>query len=97
MNYLLGIDAGTTSMKGMLINEHGEKICHASENYSLTTRGKYEVEIDAGSYWEAFKRVLNNIVSISKINPGNIVSIAATSQGETLVCVDRNGEPCGKQ
>ncbi|NMB96060.1 MAG: hypothetical protein GYA02_05555, partial [Clostridiaceae bacterium] len=83
MNYLLGIDIGTTSMKGMLIDEYGKKLCLASENYNLTTLGRFEVEINAERYWDAFKKIVNDIINISKINSKDIKAIAVDSQGET--------------
>ena len=88
MNCLLGIDVGTTSIKGMLIDEYGKRVCLASENYNLTTQGKFEAEIDAERYWEAFKKVVNNIINTSEINPEDIKAIAVDSQGETLICLD---------
>ena len=41
MYYLLGIDAGTTSMKGMLINGEGKKICLVNENYDIITPSNF--------------------------------------------------------
>jgi len=96
MKYLLGIDAGTTSMKGMLIDEYGNKVCLASENYDLITQSKFEVEIHAETYWKAFKNIIAGILSISKINPEDIKAISVDSQGETLICVDEKGEPLRK-
>jgi len=96
MKYLIGIDAGTTSMKGILIDEYGNKVCLASENYSLITQNKFEVEIQAETYWEAFKKIISRILNMSKVNPEDIKAIAVDSQGETLICVDDNGEPLRK-
>ena len=93
MNYLLGIDVGTTSMKGILIDENGKTICLVSESYNLITQSKFEVEIDAYSYWEAFKRIVKSVINLSRINAESIRGIAVDSQGETLICVDKNGEP----
>ena len=96
MNYLLGIDIGTTSMKGMLIDENGKKVSLVNENYNLITQSKFEVEVDACSYWEAFKKIVKAINNISEINPESIRAIAIDSQGETLICLDKNGEPLRK-
>jgi len=96
MNYLLGIDAGTTSMKGMLIDENGKVICLADESYTLTMQNKFEIEIDACSYWEALKMVVKIILNRTEISTEKIRAISVDSQGETLICLDKNGEPLRK-
>ncbi len=96
MYYLLGIDAGTTSMKGMLIDEEGKKICLVNENYNLITPSNFVVEFEVENYWEAFKKVVKSVVYLSGVNPRSISAIAISSQGETLVCLDKNGEPLRK-
>jgi len=96
MNYLLGVDAGTTSMKAVLIDENGRRICHANENYHLATQTAYEAEIDAGCYWNAFRKVVKSIIDISGISAGKITALSVDSQGETLICVDNDGNPLRK-
>jgi xylulokinase len=96
MYYLLGIDAGTTSMKGMLINEEGKKICLVNENYDLITPSNFFVEFEVENYWKTFKKVVKSVVYVSRVNPCRISAIAISSQGETLICLDKNGEPLRK-
>ncbi len=93
MNYLLGVDAGTTSMKAILIDENGRKVCLASDNYSLATETRYEAEIDACCYWNAFRNVIKSIMDISGIPADKIAALSVDSQGETLICLDNDGNP----
>lgn len=96
MNYLLGIDAGTTSMKGMLVGENGKAICLVNENYTLATQNNFEVEIDAHNYWEAFKKVVKTILGKTGISSEQIRAVSVDSQGETLICLGKDGEPLRK-
>ncbi|HOJ10393.1 MAG TPA: FGGY family carbohydrate kinase [Clostridiales bacterium] len=104
MCYLLGIDAGTTSFKGILIDEKGNTICIAKENYSLLKSGDNGgnndygnnnniVEFRAEQYWEVFKKLINKILAYSEVRPEEIAGLAIDSQGETLICLDENGIP----
>lgn len=96
MNYLLGVDAGTTSIKAVLTDKNGKKVCHANEGYSLETGTRYEAEIDALVYWNAFRNVVKSIIGISGIPADKITALSVDSQGETLICVDRDGNPLRK-
>jgi xylulokinase len=69
MECLLGIDVGTTSMKGMLINKEGENLYYTSVNYELITMKDSFVELEVENYWEAFKKITKNIIYLSKIDP----------------------------
>lgn len=93
MDYLLGIDAGTTSMKGILIDGSGRRICLASENYDLVTPDKFRKEINPEKYWYAFTRVVNKILKESEVSVRNVKAVCIDSQGETLICLDKKGNP----
>ena len=93
MCYLLGIDAGTTSMKGILIDGNGKEICRASANYSLVALDKFRQEIDPEKYWDAFTRIVKSILMESGVPSEAIKAVCTDSQGETLICLDKNGNP----
>lgn len=93
MGYLLGIDVGTTELKAVLFNEDGEEVAASRAEYSLYIPEPDIVELDAEEYWNSCRKVISEILNISKINPREIRSIAISSQGETLIPVDREGEP----
>jgi xylulokinase len=50
-------------------------------------------ELDAEEYWNACKKAVSEVLSISKVNPSDIKSIAISSQGETLIPIDKQGKP----
>lgn len=93
MRYLLGVDAGTTSFKGILIDEEGRIICVASQDYDLLTPSNNIVELEAEKYWEVFKKVVSKLLNKSGVKPEQIVGLAIDSQAETLICLDKNGRP----
>jgi xylulokinase len=91
--YILGLDAGTSAFKGILVNEEGKIIRVASREYSLIFRGSDIVEIDPELYWQSAVGIIRQLQEESNIPSENINAIAFSSQGETLICLDDKGKP----
>lgn len=93
MTYVLSLDAGTTSLKGVLFDTCGNPIASGLVEYNLHKPRPDLVELDSEVYWQATVRVVRNVVGKSRVNPRRILAIGITSQGETLTVVDRDGQP----
>ena len=91
--FVLGLDAGTTAFKGILVREDGRIISVASREYSLIFSGSDMVEIDPEVYWESTVGIIRQLLAESNIPPEEIKAIAFSSQGETMVCLDDKGKP----
>lgn len=86
---LLGIDAGTSSVKVVAIDLEGHRIADRSVAYPTKTDGA-GAEQDANLWWEALRTALAAVV------PGiDILAVAVTSQAPTFVPVDAAGQPTG--
>jgi len=96
VSYLIGIDAGTTSIKAVLINSHGEFIISFGQEYTLDSGPNNSCELDPEVYWKITCQVIREIIRKSEINPAKITGIAFSSQGETIIVVDSNGKPLRK-
>lgn len=96
MDYLLGIDAGTTAFKAVLFDKEGKEIAVAACEYDLEYPLPGWVEVDSEKYWEAFTSVLQTILSKFTGNTKEIKALAIASQGETLICIDHDGNPLRK-
>jgi xylulokinase len=95
-SYLLGIDVGTTSIKGILLSSLGELICSASQEYVLDSGPEGFCELDAEVYWNVTCRVIRKMLEKSGTKPEDISGLAFSSQGETLIPVDSSGKPLRK-
>jgi len=91
MAYLLGLDVGTTSFKAILFDEDGREVASASHEYTLLTPGPDMVELEAERYWDVCKVVLKEICQKGDVTP--LKAMAISSQGETLIALDREGKP----
>ncbi len=91
MECLLTLDVGTTSLKTCVFDADLNLLGHFSEEYKLLTPDPNRVELDPETYWEASKRGIKQALEAAGVNPGQVRGIAITTQGETLIPVDRDG------
>jgi len=96
MSYLLGVDAGTTSIKCVLFDQNGKVIASGRSEYELSMLQPEFVEVEAETYWNALKESLNKVLNESKINVEDILGIGVSSQGETFIALDKARKPLRK-
>ena len=94
--YVIGIDVGTTSVKGMLMNGKGEIVEFAKQEYALDTGEGDICELDAEVYWEVTCVIIQQLIAKSGVDAESITGVAFSSQGETLITVNTEGKPLRK-
>ena len=96
MSYMIGIDAGTTSIKGVILNSNGDLVTSASQEYTLDSGPGEICELDPEVNWKITCQVIKKIFQKSGIDPNIISGVAFSSQGETIIAVDSGGKPLRK-
>ena len=91
MKYYLSFDVGTTAMKCILFDGKFKEVAAENMEYDLKTAPNGIAELDANVYYDTFCKCTSQIVS--KFGAENIVSVAFTTQGETLIPIDSAGNP----
>ncbi len=89
MDRLIGLDIGTTAVKAGLFDASGACLAVAVEEYRLEHPGPDRVELDAERYWTAAQAAIRRVVAGG--DGDAVAAIAVSSQGETIVPVDRSG------
>ena len=93
-NYVLSLDAGTTSSRSILFDKSGNQIAVAQEEFSQFFPKKSWVEHDPNEIWQTQLNSIRAVIEKSSINPENIDSIGITNQRETTIIWNKNtGEP----
>lgn len=92
MSYILTLDIGTTSVKTSLYTEQLKLVGYVSEEYKLITKPNNVIELPAEKYWEASKTGIKRIIEKSGVSGNKIQAIVITTQGETLIPVNSQGE-----
>ena len=90
--YYLGIDLGTTCVKSILFDCHGNACGSASREYDLlfTADG---VEQDANLWWTHSADTAREAVRQSGVDPKSIDAISVSTQGISGVLTDARGTP----
>ncbi|MCD6596580.1 MAG: FGGY-family carbohydrate kinase [Bacteroidales bacterium] len=93
MNLLLGLDYGTGGAKISIINDKGEELSYAFEEYPILTPKPGWSEHEPLNYWELACRIIKKALDSASINPADIKGIAVSSALPSLVLVDKDGIP----
>ncbi|MBL4700473.1 MAG: hypothetical protein JKX85_04370 [Phycisphaeraceae bacterium] len=96
MSLILSIDVGTTSLKGALFDLCGKMLCVRVHEYQLEKPSPDLVELDPEVYWLAAKTVIAQMLAQTEVAPELITAVGVTSQGETLIVLDKQGRPLRK-
>ena len=88
---LLGIDVGSSSVKGVVFDIKGRPKATAARSYDTIRPAANAAEADADRMWEAAAGVIQELSG----GPESIEAIGVSSHGESFVPVDAHGEPVG--
>ena len=89
MEYLIGIDIGTSGTKSVLFDTNGNTVASATAKYPLYQPKNGWAEQNPADWWHA---VCDTLKSISKEACGKICGIGLAGQMHGLVMLDENNE-----
>ena len=90
--FLLGVDIGTSSTKGVLIGSDGKPVAEASVEHDIKIIKSGWVEQDPEvCYWGDFKTVVRQLLIRSQISPSNIAGVGISGLTPDLVPIDKDG------
>jgi len=93
MDYLLGIDIGTSGTKGVLMDREGKIYARAGREYSIDMPQPGWAEQDSKMWWEVTIQIIRKVVKESKINPQQIRGIGLSGQMHGTVFLDKDLQP----
>lgn len=97
MALMIGLDVGTSGVKGLLIDRSGMVLKNATSEYSMSTPKPLWCEQDPELWWRASCEVLKSLTAHANSAGMEIVSLGLTGQMHGLVLLDERGEvlrPC---
>lgn len=93
MDYLIGLDIGTTAEKAALFTTDGKLLAVSTQEYDLITPHLNWVEETAEVYWNAFKDAISDLKAKHPFSAEHdSFALAISAQGETIFFIDENGE-----
>ncbi len=93
MNFLMGIDEGTTGCKACLFNEEGKLISSASREYPSYYPHPGWVEQNIEEIKNCVFASCKEAIEKSGVDPKDILGVSHSNQGITMVLLDENEKP----
>ena len=92
--YVIGVDIGTYSAKGVLVNGKGAVVAESGVPYDLSMPRPGWAEHDAdGIWWSALTSITRRLLDTSGIEPSDIAAIGTSAIGITMLPLDAEGRP----
>ncbi|NLJ70889.1 MAG: xylulokinase [Clostridiaceae bacterium] len=92
MQYLLGIDIGTSSTKILLLDERGHIIDDVERLYDFEIPANGWTEQDPDLWWNAVREIIPEIIQKHNITGTDIKGIGIAGQMHSLVMLDADGD-----
>ncbi len=93
MNYVIGMDIGTTSTKAVLYSEDGKVYGHANESYPLYRDATGMAEEDQEEILTAVTTALRKVVSEIDLTKDNLKGVSFSSANQSLIALDKEHQP----
>lgn len=90
MNYLLGVDLGTSSLKTVLMAEDGRIAAIAAQGYEFSSPYNGYAEQDPQEWWDACCITIKAVLEKSGVSPKEIRGVSFSGQMHGLVALDEN-------
>jgi len=90
---LLGVDLGTSSVKGVAFDLTGRALASREVRSGYTIPRPGWAEADADAWWRAVCGILRELTQT--VGTRRVAAVGITGQAPTLLLVDRDGEPVG--
>lgn len=91
MDYLIGVDIGTSGTKTVLFNDRGEVIGSSLKEYDIIQKKVGWAEQDPESWWQATRASLKEMVEKTQVDVTKIKGIGLSGQMHGLVLLDKAG------
>ena len=96
MNYLIGIDLGTSGTKTVLFDQDGNVVGSATVEYPLYQPQNGWAEQDPADWWNAAAATIRRVMDESGVAPEAVKGVGLSGQMHGLVMLDEAGEPLRK-
>ena len=91
--FYLGLDAGTSGLKALLLDAQGQAHGQATAPYSLVTPRPGWVESDPREWWAALCAATRGALDAAGLDGAAVAGIGLSGQMHTLVLLDDQNEP----
>lgn len=91
--FIASLDLGTTGVRTFIFDISGTILATDYQEWESYYPIPSYVEQDADSWWNSLKKTIEAAIKKSGIDKSEIVSLSVTNQRETIVPIDKEGNP----
>ncbi len=91
----LGLDIGTSAVKGLLLDADGRVVASTRRSYALDLPAPGRVELPAERVWRAVAAVITVLAVAGRDIGSPVEVIAASGSGDEVAMLDAAGRPVG--
>lgn len=93
MQYVIGCDIGSQSLKAVLISAEG-KICgEASASYPIEYPQPTWAQQSASAWVEALTQAIHTLIAHSNVSANQVIALGLDAQVDGVVAIDKSGQP----
>ncbi len=96
MNYLIGVDVGTTATKAVLYDEHATVLGHFSKQYALYRNSQGMAEQDPATIVDAVETTIHDAAAKADLAHGKLLAVAFSSANQSVIMLDKNFRPLSR-
>lgn len=93
MDYIIGIDVGTTSTKALIYDTDGNIYGKANKGYPLYQDTPDMAEEDPDEIFNATVSAMQEVVAKANITDGKVIAISWSAQQHSLIALDKDFKP----
>ena len=90
MSVFIGVDIGTSSSKGVLVNGSGEVLSQAVRSHEVSRPHPGWVEMDAHIWWQECVAIMAELVAVA---PGPVDAVGVSGMGPCVLVTDEQMTP----
>ena len=91
--YTLGVDVGTSSTKGVLVDENGRVLASAVREHQPDRPRPGWVEMDAEIWWSEFASISRELLATDAASAGRLSAVGVSGMGPCVLLADEQGAP----
>lgn len=96
MDYIIGIDVGTTSTKALLYDLNGKIYAKANKGYTLYQTVPDMAEEDPEDIFNATLQAIQEVVAKAQLKDGKVVAVSWSAQQHSLIALNKDYKPITK-
>lgn len=93
MNYLIGVDVGTTSTKAVLYDEQANVLAQTKEGYPLYRDASGMAEQNPDQLVKAVEKVIHDAAAKADLVHGKLLAVSFSSANQSVILLDENHQP----